>query len=74
MSVQVIVGTLIMLALPALAILPLPSGLVAFIMVMNAVTGDPVPGLRGDALMLMFAFPTLVFLALWGFFIRRLSA
>ena len=116
MSFQVIIGTLIMLALPALAIfvvmftwkrtkkgngspgssalraavltaifapsilpgvhgvLPLPSGLVAFVMVMNAVTGDPVPSLRGEALMLMFAFPTLVFLALWGFFIKRLSA
>ena len=117
MSFQVIVGTLIMLALPALAIflvmfiwkrtrkgngspgrssalraavltaifapsimpgvhgvLPLPSGLVAFIMVMTAVTGDPMPSLRGEALMLMFAFPTLVFLALWGFFIKRLSA
>ena len=117
MTFEVIVGTILMLALPALAIflaifawkrtqkgngapgrsaairaavltgifapsimpgvhgvLPLPSGLVVFIMLMNAVTGDPMPGLGGEALMLMFAIPAVVFVVLWGFFARRLSA
>ena len=55
-------------------IMPLPSGLAVFIMVMNAVTGSQAPELGGEALMLMFAIPTVVFLGLWGFFARRLSA
>lgn len=117
MTFEVLVGTLIMLGLPVLAIylvlfawkrtrkgngspgraaalraavltgifapaimpgvhgiMPLPSGLVVFIMVMNAVTGTQAPDLGGEALMLMFAIPAVVFVALWAFFARRLSA
>ena len=55
-------------------VLPLPSGLAAFIMVMNVLTGEPVPEHRGEGLVLMLGFPTIVFIVLWGVFLKRAEA